>query len=197
MKDFLTVKINCKPVVKSFLESNFGNPVRIPDEHPLYKLACSQLTKKNIRANDTIEYTDHIELGISEANFRFDGHSIADVNIRIFNTAVDNYIKVLCRSSLDSLLLMHDKQINWKLRCMDLISFINKNKVPGAEVDKKIKELKSEIEANEINIKEAINIVVTTFLKIDSTIYNYEAVKKDYYRYRMKKIKHEASPNIN
>lgn len=194
--NFLTVKINCTPVVKSFLQNNFGNPVSIPEEHVLYKLAQSQLVKTNNRPDVFKDYENSIELNISYRNFKHDGFNINPANTTLFNNAVDNYIKIFCRSNLDSMLLSYDKQVDWKKKCFELLDQVNKKHSDKAALEL-IKKLKAEMDEHEINIKKAIDIVVCEYLKIDLSVLNYEAVKKDYYRYRLKKFSTQMSSNIN
>jgi hypothetical protein len=193
--NFVTVKINCTPVVKNFLENNFGIPVTIPEDHVLYKLACAQLVKKNTRANNHAQYAEAIELGINHWNFIKDGFDITEQNTRLFNTAVDNYIKLFCRSNIDSMLISQTKQEKWKEKVYELLETI---KGSGSRENRiTINKLKAEIEQHEINIKKAIEVVVCNYLKMDMGILNYEAVKKDYYRYRQKNFSAKCPSIIN
>ena len=194
--NFLTVKIYCKPVVKSYLEKNFGNPVTIPDEHILNKLACAQLFKGNTRPNFFKEYTESIELNICERNFDYDGFNINDMNTRNFNTGVTHFIKVLCETNLDSLLLLHDKQLNWKSSFLDLINMNVKSIKSLPEVTKLKKELEKELGDHQFTIKKAIKHVVCDCLKLDFETLKYDTVKKNYYRYRLKKFHTQKSPDI-
>jgi len=184
---FLKITIKCKPIVKAFLENNFGKQVFIPEEHVLNKVLCSQLFKNNTRQDiTTIEYPDQVEISITESNFIYDGFNINKVNTRTFNCAVESYIRSLTRTNLDSLLLLQEKQKNWKDSYKSLvrdgIEVTNNKKLAAL-----IRKLEKEVSAHELNIKTAIHTVVTDTLKLDFNTVNYETVKKDYYRYRLKK----------
>lgn len=194
---FVTLQINCKPIVKCFLENNFGTPVAIPENHVLQKLACAQLFKKNARLNRVENYPTLIDLAISKENFRYDGFNLNTANTQNFNNAVDSFIKIQCRSNLDALLISQDKQIEWKERFFELLNFTKKQDAVPEDVRKQIRRLKNEIEEHEINIKTAIETVVFDFLKLDFDAMAYETVKKDYYRYRLKKFNRQMSPDIN
>lgn len=183
---FTTVKISCKPLVKAFLENNFGNPVVIPDDHILNRVATAQLNKDNYRNNQFTPYENCIELAISNNNFRYDGFSINEMNTQRFNSAVDNYIKTFYRSNLDSLLISQEKQTKWKERFLELTQLFKNTSHKSAELQKELKKMHSELEEHEINIKEAIEIVLTR-LKLTFEDLAYETIKKDYYRYRMRK----------
>jgi hypothetical protein len=184
--NFLTVKVKCKPLVKAYLESNFGNPVTIPDEHIIYKIATSQLFKVNSRPTDScIDYPDDIYINISEKNFNYDGFNINAVNTRTFNTAVDNYIKNLTRTNLDSLLALQEQQTNWKKKYLDLIQLINKE-AANKDLIVRIRDIKKELNGHEFSIKTAISKVIIDTLKLNFEVISYETVKKDYYRYRIK-----------
>lgn len=185
---FTTVDIKCKPLVKLFLENNFGNPVTIPDEHVLNKLTSSQLVKKNSRYNDTGEYTETIKFNLDHNKFRYDGFFITETNIRKFNASVNNYIKVICRSNLDALLISDAKQKNWKMKFLQLLEHISSENINN-QIKADIKQFKKELDQHELNIKQCIEIVVTQFLKLDLDVLPYETVKKDYYRYRLKQNK--------
>lgn len=185
---FTTVKIQCTPLLKMYLENNFGTPVNIPDDHVLKKLATSQLVKQNIRPNggsvkgETLKgYTEVIELAIHANNFLFDGFNITESNTRRFNEAVNNYIKDLYLSNLDSLLIAQEKQTDWKRRFENLMLEVKNISKPSA---KRISELKRELEENELNIKKAIEIVIYDILHVDIDVLATETVRKAYYRYR-------------
>ena len=192
-KKFLTVAIRCTPLVKAYLENNFGNPVSVPDEHILNKLACSQLFKGNIRSNVYKKYPEIVSFNISEKNFKFDGFNINEANTHNFNNAVSHFIKVLYRSNLDSLLLLYDKQIDWKKKYMDLVDITIKPPKNSQEVTKIKVSLKEALKDHEFTIKKSIEHVVTTCLRLNFDILPYETIKKDYYRYREKKFSTQMS----
>lgn len=186
---FSSVKIKCNPLVKTFLENNFGSPINIPDRHILQKHACSQLFKSNPRPLGGYgftkkEYTEVIDLNISYNNFRYDGYEISDINTRNFNEAVRSYIKDLSRTNLDSLMISAAKQENWKEKFLNLVQTIKGPGKASSEMAETIRTLKRELDEHEINIKQAIDYVIIKTLKLNYDIISYEMVKKDYYRYR-------------
>lgn len=258
-KPFTTVSIQCKPIVKEYLQANFGTPVNIPEDHILYNLFCSQLVKKNVRGDKFSDYTQEIEFVINQnqpitsievkctpvvknfiegnfsppvvlkkdeplyqqlrqqflknvpsdqafidkvdfvicaKNFAFDGYSISKMNVRIINNATERYIKDILHTAIDAQLINKDLQENWKEKYLSILPGIYKDKLNRSGMaSKKIKELKKELQDFEITIKEAINTAITKFLKISPDNMPYETVKKDYYRYRLKKFNPEMSPN--
>lgn len=191
---FTSVQIPCKKVVKAYLENNFGSPVTIPEDHILHKLACSNLDKVNSRPARGVvsRYSDFIQLSIRYNQFRYDGFKM-DGNARRFNDAVDSYIKALCRTNLDSLLIAQERQKEWKRRYRELLKIFKGD----LEARKYVRVLKEELEQNEISIKAAIETVIYDVLKLDTDILAYDTVKKDYYRYRTKKVFTLMSPDIN
>ena len=194
---FVTVLIQSKPLVKSFLENNFGKPVSIPENHILQKLDCAQLMKNNTRHRPYKEYKEDEELSILKTKYRFDGFLINEANTQNFNNAVDNYIKNLCRSNLDALLISQEKHTEWRSRFFHLADYVKRLEQCPEDVKKQIRKIKREIEAHEMNIKTAIETVVFDFLKLDPDVLSYDTVMKDYYRYRIKKFSHQMSPDIN
>jgi hypothetical protein len=190
---FLTIPIYCKPVVKLFLENNFGVPVTLPDEHTLYKLACAQLFKDNVRTNQTKEYPCTIDLNICEKNFRFDGFNINEANTRNFNNGVTSYITSLCNSNLDTLLSLNERQIDWKTKYLELLSKNVLSSRSDKEVTKIKKQIQKELGDHEFTIKKAIEYVVCVTLKLNMQAMNYEAVKQAYFRYRRKKFSTQMS----
>lgn len=185
---FSSVKIKCNPLVKTFLENNFGSPINIPDRHILKKHACSQLFKHNPRplggSGFSKDYTEVIDLNLTYNNFRYDGYEINDINTRNFNEAVKSYIKDLSRTNLDSLMISAAKQENWKEKFLNLVQIIKGPGKASSEMAETIRTLKRELDEHEINIKQAIDYVIIKTLKLNYDIISYEQVKKDYYRYR-------------
>lgn len=188
-----TTKIKSKPHVKAFLETNFGIPVMIPEDHPLSTLVRSQLTKENPRFNKTIVYDDFVELGITKETFRFDGYTINENSTQNFNTAVEKFMKLILRTNIDSLLIAQAAQDNWEEKCNDILQLM---KTAGASVISvtEITALKKDLQKYRLNIKNAIEIACKTHLKIDIEVIGYETVKKDYYRYRQRKVLRQTSP---
>ncbi len=192
---FISVTIPCKKVVKAYLEANFGTPVNIPEDHILHKLACSNLDKKNSRpvsGGIVSKYHEAIELSLRYNQFRYDGFNM-DGNARRFNDAVDSYIKTLCRTNLDSLLIAQDKQREWKKRFNEMLRLFKGEK----EARKYVRTMREELEHNELSIKAAIETVIYDVLKLDTDVLAYDTVKKDYYRYRNKKVFTLMSPDVN
>jgi hypothetical protein len=194
---FTTVVIQCKPLVRNYLENNFGRPVHIPEQHILKKLACAQLFKQNTRNVRVPEYTESLDLIIGYRNFKFDGYNMNPANIQNFNNAVDNFIKNQYRSNLDALLISQECQTNWKKRFEDLLRFTKQNTAHNDEAVKKIRQLRNELEEHEISIQKAIETVVYDFLHLDFDVLPFETIKKDYFRYRRKKIGTQMSSHIN
>lgn len=194
---FTTVVMPCKPLVRNYLENNFGRPVSIPEQHFLKKHACALLMKKNGRGNPPPDYTASIQIVLDFNDFRYDGHNIDIKNIVYFNNSVDRYIKELYRSNLDALLISQQMQVNWKKRFEDLLKFTRQHANPDKESLKKIRELRAELEDHEISIQKAIETVVYDFLHLDFDVLPFETIKKDYFRYRQKKSIPELSSHIN
>jgi hypothetical protein len=193
MDNFCTVKIRCKPLIKNYLENNFGKPglpVKLPEHHELYKLATAQLTKHNNRAmrkykeNFSKEYPVEIELWIGANTFIKDGHSINEANTRAFNKGVDNHIKNLIHTNLDSILIAEEKKKNWKNKFNDLLSQV-KNILDKQcpETVTLIRKLKLELQEHELDIQQGIDLVLER-LNIETEVLTYEAVKRSFYRYR-------------
>ena len=199
-KPFLQVTIKCKPLVKAYLENNFGKEINIPEEHVLGKLFLSLLVKNNSRPDGTcIEYESEATVNICVRSYIYDGVAMNRVNTRAFNAAAENYIRNFTRSNLDSLLMLQEQQREWKDTFRR--SLLNRMAVVSAESQKElrtlIRSIEKELAAHELNIKTAIETVIMDTLKLDFTVLNYEAVKKDYYRYRQKKFLTLMSLNQN
>ena len=188
-----TVSVKSKTVIKAFLESNFGTPVMIPEDHPLSTLINSQLTKENPRYNRHDDYADIVEIGITKETFRFDGFHINEANTQTFNRTVDKYMKNKLRDSIDALLIAQDEQTNWKEKCFDLLDKAKEFETINAKTSSAIRAMKRELEEHSINIKKAIEMACKLFLKMEVDLLGYEAVKKDYYRYRKKKSLRQMS----
>lgn len=175
-------------MVAAFLKNNFGNPVVIPDRNQLHKLASSQLFKHNIRSvggnGFPKEYSEEVELALSFNNFRYDGFQINFMNTRNFNEAVSDHIRNLWRTNIDSLMISQEKQTNWKEKFFELMGTVKGGVRSNKETAALEKQIRKELEAHEINIKQAINFVIEKTLKLDYNVLQYETVKKDYYRYR-------------
>jgi hypothetical protein len=186
---FMTVKFQGKPLVKCFLERNFGTPVTIPDNHILYKSAIALLTKENPRVNRFDGYSNLIELNILKENYRFDGFSISSSNEQVFNTTVENYIRDIIHTNLDSLLISQEKQKNWKEKFSSLLAKVKDISKTEKATLAQITEMKRELEEHELNIKESIVYVVEEILGLDIDMIDYDTVRKNYYRYRKRKSK--------
>lgn len=195
-QNFLIVKINCKPLVKTYLERNYGDPVTIPSDTLLYKFACAQLFKENTRLNRHKDYSQHTNFTICRETFRYDGYDINDMNTKTFNTGVLSYIRDSWRNSLDGHLSALNRHIDWKRKYFELVDF--GLKIPNGPQDlaKELRRLRREVEAFEMDIKSAIETVVFDTLGLDFDCLPYETVKKDWYRYRLKKAEKMLSANV-
>lgn len=187
---FTTVKIKCRPLVKTFLENNYGKPVILPDNHIIMKYSCAQLDKRNNRENDVAEYSQELELSIGVNNFLRDGFNISDQNTRAFNTGVESYIKDLYRTALNSLLIAEDKHYNWMDKFEELLSIV-KEKTPleDRKTRARIRDLKKELKEWNIDLQTAIDIVVNDTLKVNYDVLPFDTIKKDFYRYRTSTLK--------
>lgn len=185
---FLTIQINCNPMVKMFLENNFGNPAKFESKHILNKLTTNLLCRNNTRFNNVKSYPETCELQIIPSVFIRDGYFISDAGVRDFNMGVENFIKQSLRNHVDTLLISKLENQNWKKKYIELVDYLQKEDVARPDdIKKQIKELRANLEQHEIDIKEALIFTTTTFLKLDLNVLPYETSKKDYYRYRINK----------
>lgn len=179
---FTTLMMKSNALVKTFLENNFGTPALIPDRHIIMKHFAAQLDKNNCRPDDYLKYTEEVEVVLNVRNFIYDGFNISEQNTQNFISAVESYIRDLWRSNIDSLLMMQEKQRDWKKKYLELLHEVTGDQ---AVIAQKMKQVKKDLEEHEINIKKAIEHVVFTTLKLNFEVLAYETVKKDYYRYRI------------
>lgn len=184
---FMTMKIESKNLVKTFLENNFGNPVKIPEDHLLYDLLVTNLRKLNPRKNRTVDYGDFVTIAISKENYRFDGYEMNKANTQRFNRIVDKFIRQLAHTHLDAALKAQLKQVNWKQKCMEMLARTKSIQKPDRDIAATARMLRREIEEHELNIKQEIDYVIIYVLKLNHDVLSYETLKKGYYRYRKAK----------
>lgn len=193
---FSTVKIKCKPLVKTFLANNFGTPVAIPERHILYRYAYSQLFKHNTKPftddqGELKQYTEEIMLSISFNSFRYSGFQINEKNTQFFNDSVNQYMRDLWRTNLDSLMISQEKQTAWKEKFLDLVALAKGIKA-NSNTAELIRTLKQELSEHEITIKKAIDHVIVDTLNLSPDDLDYETIKRDYHRYRFPELYEQA-----
>lgn len=194
---FIVIDINCNPIVKAYLENNFGNPVDLPVKHVLYKLTTALLVKNNTRTNNVAEYSSTVKICVLKKVFAHDGFNISDVGVRNFTTGVENFIKQALRHHVDTMMMMENNTRYRLSQYKDLLQELEAETIHRtSDVKQRIKSLRHDIECHEVDIKKAINTTISDFLKLDQTVLPYETAKKDYYRYRLKKFSTQMSPNI-
>lgn len=203
---FTTVKIKCKPVVKAYLENNFGTSpstpspstgseagssvtgakvVTIPENHFLMKHALAQLSKTNSRCDYFRDFTEEIELTIGSKQFEKDGFCINQANTTNFNNSVIDYMKSLARTSIDTALVGREKYNNWRERLFKLVAILQGK---GGLTVREARELRREADEHKVELQDAIYYAIEHVLKVDIDVLSYENVKKDYYRYHTKPV---------
>ena len=95
------VTVPCKPYVKSFLNSTYGNPVNLKKDKHIYKYVKSVLTREIHRNNDKASfkkygrmiYREEVKLMTNHDTFKYNGFDIHRDDIVDLNALFEGHIK--------------------------------------------------------------------------------------------------------
>ena len=91
----IRVVVPCHPIVKHYLNQEFGNPVKLNMRHPICKTLNIMLeSKKNYRFRYSLPQADHSDqfvLIISDRMRQQVGHHLSPTRVREINTIVKAY----------------------------------------------------------------------------------------------------------
>lgn len=199
-QSFSSVKIPTKPHIKHYLEHHFGSPCLIPSGHFINEhLNLLLSTPKKYDNCKTVPAEESVIICINEKTGRRYGYGLTQTNRRNFNLVIDNFIKMQIRLIAENILNNNHRNEDWRIRYMELKSeHENLLKLAGKPLNKEtLKEYKKlniqinkrlkEHRQNRILEKRAL-IEAAEGLGFNTNMISMEALKQDFYRYRMSQI---------
>lgn len=114
-----TVKVPCKPYIRSFLINSYGNPVNLKKDKHLYKYLKSVLDRKLHRHNDRpsfkqygkMIYKSEVEILINNDTFKYNGFDIHRDAIVDLNALFEGHIKKIVSVFVFALISCGHKKI--------------------------------------------------------------------------------------
>jgi hypothetical protein len=100
------VTLPCKPYVKYFLESSFGDPVHLKKDRILYAELRSRLKQKSkwrekqFSKYKMYRYSEHVYINISRDDFYRLGWELTYTDINSFNLLLESRVKYLMYSTV-------------------------------------------------------------------------------------------------
>lgn len=198
MKQFTTVKIKTKPHIKHYLELHFGNPCKFPSGHFINEHLNILLSRPLKDDNDQcVEESATIIVSLNEITFKRYGFGLTKTNRKNFNLVIDNFIKSQIRAIADNILLNNSINEDWKKKYEELKkenkqlvalskeSFTTETLKNFKKFECKINKRLKEHRQNRIKEKSALMQAAYICLGFDETILSFDAIKKDYYRYKL------------
>lgn len=196
-KVFTTVKIKTKPHIKHYLEYNFGNPCKFPSGHFLSKYLNILLGRPIKHENHKCECEkETVTICLTEESFKRYGYGLTLTNRRDFNLVIDNFIKSQIRAITDNILLNNSINEDWMKKYDHLkkenkqLLLLSKDSL-NAETLKNFKKFEPKINKrikehhqNRIKEKSALMQAAYNCLGFDESIMSFDAIQKDYYRYK-------------
>lgn len=196
-KEFTTVKIKTKAHIKFYLESNFGNPCKLPSGHFINE-HLNILLSRPIKYDNckTVNDPETVVICINEKTFKMYGYGLTQTNRRNFNLVIDNFIKSQIRAIAENILLNNSINEDWKKKYEEvkkenkqllLLSkqVLNKETLQNyKKFESKINKRLKEHRQNRIKEKSALMQAAYVCLGFDETMMSLDALLKDFYRYR-------------
>jgi hypothetical protein len=124
------IVVPCWPIVKYFIQHEFGDPVKLNLAHPLSKTICLFLeSKKNYRFRDCAAKCDYEEQFVIELSSRMRqlvGHHLSPTRVQEINTIIKGYFYNRMFDHLD-VCLLQDASFVIK---QGIIDYLNIKSVP-------------------------------------------------------------------
>lgn len=114
------VKVPCKPYVKKFLISSYGNPVNVKKDKHIYKYLQKVLERKLHRNNGRASfkqygkmiYHEEVELVINKDTFKHNGFDLHREDVTDLNAIFEGHIKKIICVFIFALMSCGFKKIN-------------------------------------------------------------------------------------